>query len=65
MAETKDTSSSSSGVNNTAPQIFTFQELATATKNFQQEFLVGEGGFGRIYKGEIEQSGQVNYIIFN
>ncbi|MCL7022898.1 hypothetical protein MKW94_016975 [Papaver nudicaule] len=30
---------------------FTFQELASATKNFREESVVGEGGFGRVYKG--------------
>ncbi|KAK7258582.1 hypothetical protein RIF29_24163 [Crotalaria pallida] len=38
---------------------FTFRELATATKNFRQECLMGEGGFGRVYKGTIPASGQV------
>lgn len=48
-----------SGNNNIAAQTFTFRELATATKNFRQECLVGEGGFGRVYKGKLEKSGQV------
>ncbi|MED6156217.1 putative serine/threonine-protein kinase pbl26, partial [Stylosanthes scabra] len=38
---------------------FTFRELATATKNFRQEMLMGEGGFGRVYKGTIPATGQV------
>ncbi|KAM5561812.1 putative serine/threonine-protein kinase PBL24 [Rosa sericea] len=38
---------------------FTFRELATATKNFRQECLLGEGGFGRVYKGTLRSSGQV------
>lgn len=38
---------------------FTFRELATATKNFRQECLLGEGGFGRVYKGTFQSSGQV------
>jgi hypothetical protein len=42
-----------------AAQTFTFRELATATKNFRQECLVGEGGFGRVYKGRLEKTGQV------
>ncbi|XP_044501586.1 probable serine/threonine-protein kinase PBL26 [Mangifera indica] len=42
-----------------AAQTFTFRELATATKNFRQECLIGEGGFGRVYKGKFEKSGQV------
>ncbi|KAJ6848524.1 putative serine/threonine-protein kinase PBL7 isoform X1 [Iris pallida] len=42
-----------------AAQTFTFRELAAATKNFRQECLIGEGGFGRVYKGRLESSGQV------
>lgn len=38
---------------------FTFRELAAATKNFRQECLLGEGGFGRVYKGKLGKSGQV------
>lgn len=41
-----------------AAQTFTFRELAAATKNFRPECLLGEGGFGRVYKGRLE-SGQV------
>ncbi|CAN6326545.1 unnamed protein product [Urochloa humidicola] len=33
---------------------FTFRELATATKNFRSDCLLGEGGFGRVYKGKLE-----------
>ncbi|KAK1351254.1 putative serine/threonine-protein kinase PBL26 [Heracleum sosnowskyi] len=38
---------------------FTFRELAAATKNFRQECLLGEGGFGRVYKGKLGKTGQV------
>ncbi|KAJ4764586.1 Protein kinase superfamily protein [Rhynchospora pubera] len=41
-----------------AAHIFTFRELAAATKNFKKDCLVGEGGFGRVYKGRLE-SGQI------
>ncbi|KAF7119353.1 hypothetical protein RHSIM_Rhsim13G0044500 [Rhododendron simsii] len=45
--------------NNIAAQTFTFRELALATKNFRQECLIGEGGFGRVYKGQLEKTGQI------
>lgn len=38
---------------------YTFRELAAATNSFKQEFLIGEGGFGRVYKGKLEKTGQV------
>ncbi|KAJ4969437.1 hypothetical protein NE237_016138 [Protea cynaroides] len=44
---------------NIAAQTFTFRELATATKNFRQECLIGEGGFGRVYKGKLVSTGQL------
>lgn len=47
------------GNNNIAAQTFTFRELATATKNFRQECLLGEGGFGRVYRGRLEKPEQV------
>ncbi|KAL8138140.1 hypothetical protein V2J09_004141 [Rumex salicifolius] len=37
---------------------FAFRELATATNNFREESCLGEGGFGRVYKGMLE-NGQV------
>ncbi|KAJ6836026.1 serine/threonine-protein kinase PBS1-like isoform X1 [Iris pallida] len=46
-----------SGVNISA-QTFTFRELAAATKNFRPECFLGEGGFGRVYKGHLESTGQ-------
>ncbi|KAM7256394.1 hypothetical protein ACFE04_012135 [Oxalis oulophora] len=42
-----------------AAQTFTFKELANATKNFRPESLLGEGGFGRVYKGRLDSTGQV------
>ncbi|OAY34254.1 serine/threonine-protein kinase PBS1 isoform X1 [Manihot esculenta] len=44
---------------NIAAQTFTFRELAAATKNFRPESFIGEGGFGRVYKGRLESTGQV------
>ena len=37
---------------------FTFDELATATLNFSNDFFLGAGGFARVYKGYL-QDGQV------
>lgn len=45
---------------NIAAQTFTFRELAAATNNFRPECLLGEGGFGRVYKGRLESTGQVS-----
>ncbi|KAL2476264.1 Protein kinase superfamily protein [Abeliophyllum distichum] len=42
------------GKGNISAQTFTFHELSVATQNFNPETLIGEGGFGRVYKGHIE-----------
>ncbi|ERN17214.1 hypothetical protein AMTRI_Chr09g33980 [Amborella trichopoda] len=42
-----------------AAQSFTFRDLATATRNFRPANLIGEGGFGKVFKGRLESSGQV------
>ncbi|TKY69710.1 kinase 2B [Spatholobus suberectus] len=34
---------------------FTFNELKNATKNFRPDSLLGEGGFGYVYKGWIDE----------
>ncbi|KAI4320435.1 hypothetical protein MLD38_033917 [Melastoma candidum] len=36
---------------------FTFADLKTATRNFRPESLLGEGGFGCVFKGWIEEDG--------
>ncbi|KAK9227185.1 hypothetical protein WN943_012234 [Citrus x changshan-huyou] len=41
------------------PNVFKYQELADATENFNPDCLVGEGGYGRVYKGYIEAVDQV------
>ncbi|XP_051139191.1 probable serine/threonine-protein kinase PBL21 [Andrographis paniculata] len=34
-------------------QSFTFKELATVTQNFKEANLIGEGGFGSVYRGRL------------
>ncbi|KAI5055772.1 hypothetical protein GOP47_0029293 [Adiantum capillus-veneris] len=47
------------GSQHIAAQTFTLRELAVATKNFRADCLIGEGGFGRVYKGRLENTAQV------
>ena len=37
-------------------KIFGYAELKSATRNFRPDSLVGEGGFGRVYKGWIDEN---------
>lgn len=34
---------------------FTYQELRYATKNFDRKYLLGEGGFGQVFRGTVKQ----------
>lgn len=34
---------------------FTFNELRTATRNFRPDSVLGEGGFGSVFKGWIDE----------
>ncbi|CAL5027817.1 unnamed protein product [Urochloa decumbens] len=45
--------------NTISAQTFTFRQLAAATKNFRDECFIGEGGFGRVYRGRLDGTGQV------
>ncbi|KAL2548870.1 Protein kinase superfamily protein [Forsythia ovata] len=36
-------------------RVFTFAELKTATKNFSRSLMIGEGGFGPVYRGVLRE----------
>ncbi|CAI9272851.1 unnamed protein product [Lactuca saligna] len=38
---------------------FSYQELVKATNNFRRDRYLGEGGFGQVYKGNLENPNQV------
>ncbi|KVI04036.1 probable serine/threonine-protein kinase PIX13 [Cynara cardunculus var. scolymus] len=44
-------------------KIFTFAELKTATRNFRTDTVLGEGGFGKVYKGWIEDKSNSKHNI--
>lgn len=41
------------GKSSTAAASFGFRELATATRGFKEANLIGEGGFGKVFKGRL------------
>ncbi|KAJ0240942.1 Serine-threonine/tyrosine-protein kinase [Hirschfeldia incana] len=41
--------------------IFTYEEMKLATKQFRPDFILGEGGFGVVYKGVIDESVRPGY----
>ncbi|KAK1427151.1 hypothetical protein QVD17_15834 [Tagetes erecta] len=38
---------------------FTYTQLLNATDNFKAAYFLGEGGFGKVYKGKLEASDQI------
>ncbi|KAJ7537663.1 hypothetical protein O6H91_11G016300 [Diphasiastrum complanatum] len=38
-------------------RVFTYNDLKQATRNFRPDSLLGEGGFGSVFKGWIEENG--------
>lgn len=36
-------------------KVFNLGDLKTATKNFKSDALLGEGGFGKVYKGWLDE----------
>lgn len=41
--------------------IFTYEEMKIATKQFRPDYILGEGGFGVVYKGVIDESVRAGY----
>ncbi|KAI4308029.1 hypothetical protein L6164_031148 [Bauhinia variegata] len=47
------------GKGNITAKYFNYRELCAATENFNPDNLIGEGGFGRVYKGHLKSPDQV------
>lgn len=43
----------------TEAQVFTFKQLQAATSNFSSNNVIGNGGFGSVYKGVLQDSSKV------
>lgn len=37
-------------------KVFTLAELRSATRNFRPDTMLGEGGFGRVFKGWVDEN---------
>ncbi|XP_042386557.1 serine/threonine-protein kinase PBL27-like [Zingiber officinale] len=57
--ENEKSAPSDGGERKKSARKFTFRDLATATHNFRESNLIGEGGFGRVYKGDSIQTRQI------
>ncbi|XP_041991505.1 probable serine/threonine-protein kinase PBL7 [Salvia splendens] len=58
-ANEADVGSKSSRDGESKARTFTFANLSAATQNFKEENFLGEGGFGRVYKGRLLDTGEL------
>ncbi|KAL3850767.1 hypothetical protein ACJIZ3_012649 [Penstemon smallii] len=54
MSTTSQKSGTASCISLASNRFFTFQEIMDATNKFDESLLLGVGGFGRVYKGTLE-----------
>ncbi|XP_040992284.1 probable serine/threonine-protein kinase PBL5 [Juglans microcarpa x Juglans regia] len=54
----KEISKDGKTIGDLAQQTLTFDELAAATGNFRSDCFLGEGGFGKVYKGHLDKINQ-------
>ncbi|KAG7019232.1 putative serine/threonine-protein kinase PBL5 [Cucurbita argyrosperma subsp. argyrosperma] len=52
---------SEDGETNGRAKTFTFEELKAATGNFRSDCFLGEGGFGKVYKGYLQQVSELTH----
>lgn len=57
--ETKKEISQDEEANHAKARTFTYAQLLAATENFKSDYFLGEGGFGKVYKGQLEDTGQI------
>uniref|UniRef100_A0ACD5WKV5 Uncharacterized protein n=1 Tax=Avena sativa TaxID=4498 RepID=A0ACD5WKV5_AVESA len=53
-SSTRNNQARPSNITSCSARSFTYAQLVTATENFRADCLLGEGGFGRVYRGRLE-----------
>jgi len=48
---------------NSSARTFTYRELVDATGNFRRDCFLGEGGFGKVYKGRLPGTCEVGLVL--